>query len=65
MVATPLTAAEGRPLSPAWGYRFLAVGALAVVGKLVLPYDVARYRWRGSGILAQCMAAGVPVALGV
>jgi glycosyltransferase involved in cell wall biosynthesis len=28
---------------------------------VVLPYDVEQYRGKGSGILAQCMALGIPV----
>lgn len=35
--------------------------AIARCDLVVLPYDVDRYRRKGSGILADCMVAGVPV----
>jgi glycosyltransferase involved in cell wall biosynthesis len=35
--------------------------AIAECDLVVLPYDVDRYRARGSGIVAECLALGVPV----
>jgi hypothetical protein len=34
---------------------------IAACDLVVLPYDIARYRTTGSGILVQCLALGIPV----
>ncbi len=43
------------------GYVEDLTAAIAECDLVVLPYDVERYYARGSGILAECLALGIPV----